>query len=75
MHQAYRVCFFEDGVLHATAVLVLHFASDNSAEDEAVQLLAASALSRVEVWRGTRRICERHRLSTRAALAVHAPRV
>jgi hypothetical protein len=73
MQQAYRVCFFEDGVAHATAVLVLHFASDRAAQDEAVQLLAASALSRVEVWRGTRKVCQRRRLRSRMALAVHAP--
>lgn len=74
MHQAYRVCFFEDGVAHATAVLVLHFPSDGAAQDEALQLLDASALSRVEVWRGTRKVCQRRRVSSRAALSVHAPR-
>lgn len=61
MCQAYRVCFFEDGVVHATAVLVLHFGSDGAAADEAAQLLASSALSRVEVWRGTRKVCQRRR--------------
>ncbi len=75
MHQAYRVCFFEDGVAHAAAVLVLHFASDGAARDEAVHLLAASALSRVEVWRGTRLVFQRRRARAREPLAVHAPRV
>ncbi len=75
MHQAYRFCFFEDEVAHAAAVLVLHFACDTAAAEEAVQLLAASALSRVEVWCGTRRICQRRRACAREALAAYAPHV
>lgn len=56
MHKAYRVCFFEEDVAHAVAVLVLHFSSDMTAEEEALQLLSASALARVEVWQGTRKV-------------------
>jgi hypothetical protein len=56
MHKAYRVCFFEANVAHAVAVLVLHFPSDAAAQEEALQLLSASALTRVELWQGTRKV-------------------
>lgn len=62
MHKTYRFCFFDDGVAHATAVLVLHFPSDAAAGEEAQSLLSASTMSRIEVWRGTRRVCHRTRL-------------
>jgi hypothetical protein len=65
MHKAYRFCFFEDDAAHAAAVLVLHFASDNAASDEAIMLLAASSLTRIEVWQGTRKIFQHARLAPR----------
>jgi hypothetical protein len=73
MHKAYRFCFFEDGTRHAVAVLVLHFASDLVATEEASALLCASALSRVEVWQGTRRLWRHsHAALYRAQLAGYA---
>ena len=64
MQKAYRFFFFEaDENLcqpHAAAVLVLHFDTDAAAAAEALTLLSVSALWRIEVWQGTRRIC-RHR--------------
>jgi hypothetical protein len=63
MHKAYRFCFFEADEdprrPQAAAVLVLHFDSDAAAASEAVSLLSVSALWRIEVWQGTRRICQR----------------
>jgi hypothetical protein len=57
MHKAYRFCFFEEDAPAAAAVLVLHFVSDTAASEEAVTLLCASALTRIEVWQGTRLVC------------------
>lgn len=54
MRNAYRLCFFEDRTRQPVAVLVLHFASEQEAIEEAAMLLAASALSHTEVWQGTR---------------------
>jgi hypothetical protein len=69
MHKAYRFCFFEDDAVQAAAVLVLHFASDNAASEEAVMLLSASPFSRIEVWQGTRKLGQRTRPLPRTSLA------
>jgi hypothetical protein len=63
MQKPYRFCFFENDAAHATAVLVLHFASDDAASDEAVMLLSASSLTRIEVWQGTRKTFQHARLT------------
>lgn len=56
MNKTYRVCFFQEDMAHADAVLVLHFASDSAAREESLQILSASALARVELWEGTRKV-------------------
>jgi len=76
MQKTYRFCFFAgDGNRcppQAAAVLVLHFDTDATAAAEAVSLLSASALWRIEVWQGTRCICRYHRPVQSLACAANA---
>lgn len=67
---SYRFCFFDDLEPHAAAVLVLHFASDSAACAEADGLLGASDLARIEVWQGTRKLCQHRRNAVAAAPVV-----